>query len=310
MRRGAGRAGARGAVVGAGSVPALLVLLVLGGGAESMGATPPPVAAPPAEAGCVPPCEAGQTCYRATCMVAAPPAAADCAPPCAAGQTCFRGTCMVPAPAQHHPYPAPAYTYPPAALAATQPPVASRPAAPVLPARSRLVLLPFAGMHAFLGESKSRQGIGGHLGALVGGRFTRSLSLSGEVAFDWLNPEPASGASAFGVEVMVAASPLYHVPIGKLELVVGPKLGYWVGFAESTLGDRTTDARVDGVALGGNLGLFGPITRAISIGGLAALDVRTVRETCATIMGEPQACTGGSAVASDNLISLSVAVLH
>jgi hypothetical protein len=299
-------------------VPALLVLLVLGGGAESMGATPPPVAAPPAEAGCVPPCEAGQTCYRATCMVAAPPAAADCAPPCGAGQTCFRGACMVPAPAQSYPYPypypaPPPYAYPPAALAATrvaEPPLVSTPAAPVLPPRSRLVLLPFAGVHAFLGESKSRQSVGGHLGALVGGRFTRSLSLSGEVAFDWLNPEPASGASAFGVEVMVAASPLYHVAIGKLELVVGPKLGYWVGFAESTLVDRTTDARVDGVALGGNLGLFGPLTRAISIGGLAALDVRTVRETCATVSGQAQACTGGSDVASDNLISFSVAVLH
>jgi hypothetical protein len=309
MRRGGGREeGARGAAAAGAAV--VLGVLVLGGGARSMGAVPPPVAAPPGEAACVPPCEAGQTCYRATCMVAAPAAVADCAPPCGAGQTCFRGTCMVPAPAPLRPYPAPPYSYPPAALAPAQPPLVSRPAAPVLPPRSRLVLLPFAGVHAFLGEAKSGQSIGGHLGALVGGRFTRSLSLSGEVAFDWLNPEPASGASAFGIEVMVAASPLYHVAIGKLELVVGPKLGYWAGFAESTLADRTTDARVDGVALGGNLGIFGPLTRALSIGALAALDVRTVRETCATISGQPQSCTGGSDVASDNLFSLSVAVLH
>ena len=71
-----------------------------------------------------------------------------------------------------------------------------------------------------------------------------------------------------------AFSPLYHLALPQLEIVVGPKLGFFGASSSVDYGGSTYTGSGSGVAYGLNAGVFFPLGN-IAIGGLLNVTVRS-----------------------------------
>jgi hypothetical protein len=213
-------------------------------------------------------------------------------------------------------YPAPGYPpqgypaqpgYPPPGY---PPPQGYPPPGPmVAPVRSGFLAMIYLGPHFFLGDSGNGLGTGVRFGTILGGRINQRVSLNGELSFDFLNQkntDPTVDSTA--VEVDFAFSPLYHIPSGNLEFVVGPKLALSVGSQTNTSGGATDTTSVSGVGYGANAGLFVLASRSIAIGGLASFVARRFTQECFTPDGGSESCASIPAT-TDKVLSFTGAIL-
>jgi hypothetical protein len=153
--------------------------------------------------------------------------------------------------------------------------------APPPPQKRGFVAVFYTGATVFLGGAARDLDPGLRLGAILGGRVHPRISLGGELALDVLNPQETGSRDVSIAELDLSFSPLLHVPAGKLELVAGPRVGVWVGSQTlRTNGQTVTTGRSGGGVLGLNLGLFAPISRAASLGGLVSFTTRRFSEHC------------------------------
>ena len=300
---------------------------------------------------CFPSCRGGYTCDAGRCvagcgvgcgagLVCSPDkrCVSACNPPCDGGQICTSdGQCVAPSAPMSVPsvsYPAPretgvtpeapppravapgaaAVTYPAASLSSGPPAQAVVPAA--APGRSGLRFLPDIGVQSFRGDTGQGVDAGFRTGALLGGQINENLSLNGELTVDIINFETNGGDSGeSGADVDVAFSPLYHVPSGPLELVVGPKLGFVVrSFSETSIRDSngnvgTLDVTAHGWVFGLNGGVFGHVSRTMSIGGLLSFVLRTTSGGSCTLPAGDSCSFSAAGVPADKVLGFAVAAL-
>jgi hypothetical protein len=149
----------------------------------------------------------------------------------------------------------------------------------------------FTGANVFLGKTGEGLDPGFRLGTILGGRLNPQVSINGELTLDFLNPSNVpAGVDTSAAEIDFSFSPLLHVPAGGIELVVGPKLGFWGGGATQTFAGQTTSFRFGGVLAGLNGGLFFSLSPTTQIGGLLSLTVRKYNNNCSTQPGQSEVC--------------------
>jgi hypothetical protein len=125
----------------------------------------------------------------------------------------------------------------------------------------RLIAIPYLGVNSVQGGEANA---GLRVGALLGGRVSEAFSLNGELTIDQIK----LGADASAYVGQFSFSPLFQAQRFDQRLVVGPKVGYWVGGEDSS---STSAARSDtsGWILGVNLGLFLRVKETTGLGILA-----------------------------------------
>jgi len=259
-----------------------------------------------------------------------PPAA--CTPPCQPGETCFGGACMVPAarpnppPAFPPPPGAPPPAYPPSPPPGAPPPLGAppvyapaagyRPPPPMPPPvgfyedaakpvrTRRFMAVPYIGTHSYQSEANRAYFPGFRIGTLIGGRVTEQLSLNWELTFDISNIDtapatPSSSEFAFDF----AFSPMFHIPAGVAEFLVGPKLGvFWVHTDVRNNSSYTTESHQGTGILGGlTAGTFMNVSSTVALGFLLSGELRKVEHACTVNPGEIALCDlardGSAAVA-------------
>jgi hypothetical protein len=222
-------------------------------------------------------------------------------------------------PAQGYPpaAPPPGY-YAPAPGYAQQPGYAQpapiyAPRAPAVPAfRRGFLAIPFIGFHSVQGDYGKGYDAGLSLGALLGGHINEQISLNGELAFHFMSLKNApSGYSEAMFDI--AFSPLFHIPSGNLEIVMGPKLGGF-GYSTSTYYDSYYGGDVaygaKGVAYGINFGIFGAIGNT-ALGGMFSYTGRSISSVCATPAGGSENCVDAPSGLDDiQTISITGALLY
>jgi len=138
------------------------------------------------------------------------------------------------------------------------------------------------------------------------------FSANGELTIDVINQDTPPGFDSVSrVQVVLAFSPLVHIPTGNIEVVVGPKLGFW-GEGDSFSSAGIADSgSASGFAIGLNAGLFGAISPSVSAGGLISFDIRTVGEVCSTPSGGSQTCSSDPALTgpADKVLGFNGALL-
>jgi hypothetical protein len=195
------------------------------------------------------------------------------------------------------PYQPPAdYQPPPTSGATTQQPAEFGTPPPVLPDRQRgFLILPFLGVNSFQGQSGDGLTVGARFGGMAGLRFgdingghgsSYFFSTNGEFTGDWGNAKNVpSGDSFLRIDGIFAASPLLHIVLpSNIEVILGPKFGYWFAAASyksttpSTFGAQTaTISHTDlGYVLGVNLGGFYGVGESMAVGALLNFDFRLV----------------------------------
>ena len=292
---------------------------------------------PSAPSVCAPQCPAGQICVGQTCLApdlrllggrpgtAEPPHPDRPAAPAGSAPTTGPQPDPPPDPGPPPPGapPAPAYAPPPGYPAApppgygyAAPPGYAYPPAPSVyaPDLQRLrkkrafLLLPHLGLHSFQNRDKGTYDPGGRLGMIIGGRIRDWLSLDADLILDITNTHATATGAAFSQWwFTVAVGPLFQLPLGPIELVAGPKAGYFMSGAEArpTMGP-TEHQRASGFALGLNAGVFVPIWANTSVGALLSYEVRNTQQTCRQTTG-PEFCT--SVTSYDRLFGMSVGAL-
>ena len=208
-------------------------------------------------------------------------------------------------PPQGQPYPPPSY-----------PPSYGYPAPPPPPQGHRgLLLSGYLGLHGFVGDSGRGLSPGLRLGGMLGFYASPIVSLNAELSIDVLNPNSDSfDPDSTGARVVFSFSPLIHVPAGNIELVIGPKLGFWASaITLSDAGSAFTgldSISASGYLVGLNAGLFARVGR-IGVGGLLSIEGGYPTNICETdnfgnqICGDP----AGNQKDADKVISVTGAVL-
>jgi len=205
-------------------------------------------------------------------------------------------------PATGYGYPPPPPPYgPPRPVYGAPPPALYAPPPPPYPARSygyrrasyrsrygypprRLFLAtPYLGISSFRGETADlgHRSVGARAGAILGFRLHPAFSLNGELSLDVLNfRDVPSGQKMDGGAFAFSASPLFHLFAPTVELVFGPRVGVWAEGITRRVNDLETTFSANGFLLGLNGGLFFPVRRCLSVGGLVTLDMRLFSRTC------------------------------
>jgi hypothetical protein len=178
------------------------------------------------------------------------------------------------------------------------------------PRRRGFLALPYLGIHSFRGDSGNGLDSGLRLGTLLGGRVNEQFSLNGELTIDVINPSNVpTGVDFVGAAVDIAFSPLIHISDGGLEVVLGPKLGFWSGAQQASMGGVTAKARASGAMFGVNGGVFGPINDNVSIGVLLSFVVRTLGESCITEPGVAEVCDSDPSGDADKVLGVTGGML-
>jgi hypothetical protein len=163
--------------------------------------------------------------------------------------------------------------------------------------RHGAVLVPQIGVSSFLEEEARYLGPGLRVGGLAGAHLTNEVSLGGALAFDLLNWDPPPGGSASGFMLEAAFTPLFHAGDQRAEFVVGPAIGAWMAsstFKDDVFGDSGS-ATAQGWALGGNMGLFAPVSKSVRVGALINFMVRDTLHACATLNAQSNCAESGPA---------------
>jgi hypothetical protein len=166
--------------------------------------------------------------------------------------------------------------------------------------------IPFLGMNSIAGDGGKGYGVGFRFGSLFGGRFAQNWSVNGEIVLDFLNPNSTPGLDMSGWNGDLAVAPLYHYPLPKVELVVGPSVGtfFQLGRQKTSFMSATTWAY--GWTIGANAGAFVPLHDRKSLGVLFNLIVHEPLKACFDA-GSEMCLTSG--LSSATMIGISLAAL-
>jgi hypothetical protein len=142
--------------------------------------------------------------------------------------------------------------------------------------RRGFIILPYLGLNVPVGEGSDGFSAGLRLGALFGWHVGPSVSLNGEFNIDVMNIKNSSSTDTNPSLVFVdfAFSPLFHIALPQLEIVVGPKLGFFGASSSYDYAGSTYTGSGSGVTYGLNTGVFFPLGN-IAIGGLLNYTVRS-----------------------------------
>lgn len=203
---------------------------------------------------------------------------------------------------------APAAEAPPAAEAAPKvqtPAVKPRPApAPAPPVKEGFMVIPSIGINSFQGDSGRGTGVGLRVGLLAGSRLAERFSLNLGLAFDKVNVDaPDTNSLVFDLGL----APLIHFPQEKLEIVVGPVLGSFVGHASAGSGTFESSSWTFGWTLGANAGVVVPVGTKVKLGGMLNFTLRNPLKVCTTFMGN-DTC-GADSLPSAEVLSFAVAAM-
>jgi hypothetical protein len=248
------------------------------------GYAPPPAGTPPQGYGQPPPQGYGQ-----------PPPQGYGQPPANYGQQPPQGYGQPP-PQGYGQQPPPGYSQQPGY---GQPP----PPPPGVRRRSGFLAMPYLGIHSYQGDSGDGFGVGLRLGTFLGGRLSEQFSLNGDISIDAENPDDALGLDS-AATVDLAFAPLFHLDTGSggLEIVLGPRLGFFVSQQEDLAG---IEYRQTGLAFGFRAGAFVPISPGVSLGGLIGFDWKKMSEGCI----EDECSDISDDVPSLKLLSITAAAL-
>jgi hypothetical protein len=178
-----------------------------------------------------------------------------------------------------------------------------------------VLALLYLGMHGFHERAGNQTTPGLRLGGLLGGRLSDVFSLNGEFAADLLRfKDLPDGVTASAAEVDLAFSPMIHVLGDKVELALGPRLGFWGGYGQLKAtgrllqSEKTLKISGSGALYGLNAGLFASLGTA-SLGMLASYSFRSVGRTCLTDGDLPEACDDSPSQDAERVWSVSGALL-
>jgi hypothetical protein len=118
--------------------------------------------------------------------------------------------------------------------------------------------------------------VGGFLGFHIGSMV--SLNLEGSLELMGKKNKPRDYS---GIFFELAASPFFHVELGRIELIAGPKLGYFLS-SESHMETSTASDSGQGYTYGANLGVLAAVGERVAIGGMASFTNRSYSEFCQT----------------------------
>ncbi len=177
--------------------------------------------------------------------------------------------------------------------------------------RRGVLALPYVGWNSYRGDDFSYYGDGRRLGVLIGGRLNPTFSLNGELTFDDSgieNLQPRRDISEVGVDL--AFSPLVHLPVGKGEVVLGPKLGVFTIRAEETFdGASVGDFNLSGYVAGINAGAFFAVNDHVALGGLLSFVLRKPTQSCMTLPGATETCNSNPNVNAAKVLGITAAAL-
>ena len=106
------------------------------------------------------------------------------------------------------------------------------------------------------------------------------LSINGELSIDIENPDTGPGESALGALLALSFSPLFHFGPRMLDIVVGPRLGFFADsrtYSSDYTGDDTYSG--SGYLAGFQTGAFISLGR-IYLGGLLSVTAHKYTESC------------------------------
>jgi hypothetical protein len=184
------------------------------------------------------------------------------------------------------PYPPqgyPAQPYPPQGYYGQPPAYQPAPldAEPPPPRHRGLLLLPYIGFNAVIGDAAEGYDAGFRMGGLLGFYAAPFVSLNGELSIDVLSPHALGSSKVSEGVVSFTLSPLFHFGPPKVDFVVGPRLGFFGHF--STLSNSYSSSEdtisMTGIAWGLNTGVFFSLGR-IWLGGLMSLTMHSPTQYC------------------------------
>jgi hypothetical protein len=196
---------------------------------------------------------------------------------------------------------------------ATQPTprVAAAPAsgagAPGATWREGFMVVPMIGINSFQGDSGQGTAPGLRLGLLAGSRLTELVSLNVGFAFDLVNLDAPSSASASRYVFDIGFNPLFHFPLQKLDIVAGPLAGVFVDYGSIGGGGLSIDTWAYGWTAGANAGVLFPVGPKVRLGALANFYHRTPLNVCVTANGMGDCASDG--INAVETLALSFAAL-
>ena len=289
--------------------PGLLAAVVLAGAARAMAADPDPGA----PSVCVPPCGSSEICVGQTCVApdrrpaprarpapppvdptpSAPPGSAPTTGPQPSGpgvsplaqpppQPTFAppppaylppGYPGAPVPGGYYYAPPPGYAYPP--------PVVYAPVPRAPRTKRGFLALPQLGVHSLQNQAAASYDPGLRIGTILGGRFSDRFSLNADLAFDVSNVHDLAPGDSFREWTFtLAICPLFLLPVGPLEILTGPKTGYYFVRGEQQVMNFSQQLRGTGLELGLDAGVFLPVSPKTSLGVLFSFELRMPMQAC------------------------------
>jgi hypothetical protein len=155
------------------------------------------------------------------------------------------------------------------------------------------MIMPSLGLNSFQGNQAENVGIGLRAGLFAGSRLSELVSLNVGFAFDTVNFDSVPGAEASEYMLDIGFNPLFHFPLEKVELLVGPAAGTFLMYGSGSAIGTSFDTWAYGWTIGGNAGVLFPVGKA-KLGGLFNLHVRNPMKLCVT-------ANGSDSCQSDNL---------
>ena len=116
---------------------------------------------------------------------------------------------------------------------------------------------------------------------------------------------PATGEYA----IDLAVAPLFQMPAGPVEIVLGPKLGLFVVDSENPVTGIGTSTTQNGIVVGVNTGVFVPVSAATSMGVMLAFELRRTYEVCYNDSIGSEYCMSASGSDFAGLLGLTAAAL-
>jgi hypothetical protein len=152
-----------------------------------------------------------------------------------------------------------------------------------------MLVMPYVGFATPVGSASNSYDSGMRIGSLLGWHLNRRLSVNVELTLDILNPKGfPSGISDSTLDSSFV--PLVHLPIGRLEILLGPKIGFFQETLSYTSNSVSYSDSYNGFLFGANLGVLAGLG-TIAIGGLFSYTGRYYSNPCQLINDVGNSCT-------------------
>ncbi len=200
-------------------------------------------------------------------------------------------------PPQSYPQPYPPPSYPQPYPPPSYPPPGYYQGPPLVygpPYTRGLLFMPYIGFATPVGGTGDNYDTGLRIGTLLGWHLNRQLSMNVEFTLDFLNPKGVS-SEVSDIASDFSFSPLLHLPLryGPLELIVGPKIGFFEETISYTINGDSYNDSYSGLMFGVNAGLLVGMG-SVAIGGLFSYTGRHYSSGCETIDYVGNGCTYAS----------------